>query len=416
MNRLQTISTRMGPDLRDAIEVMPGLGGVALWVKFVDSDDPALIAATDGATVAAGPRYHEYGDCERRFILLHQLLHVALAHPARAREMEKRIPDFDRRLHHVACDCIVNTALDGVRGILMPAAAVTLKEVLTLVGGWKEGDNPAEVLRRWSSEALYHLLAESGKRTELLTLGARSDDQNEDIPTSADWFQAGSSPSAEDVSTGQVIRAWASRLAAARGPLAQILNRLALEMPRVKTPWERILRDLLFRHSQRQRRPDPARPSRRWLALEGSLREREGVELPFERSVRPSRTGRIALAVDTSGSINDALLARFAAEVAAVLEQTDPQLRLIVCDAAVHEVRDFAGREGAKHLRGFKFRGGGGTDFRPAIDEAAKWRPDLLIYLTDLKGEAGTEPNFPILWAIPEGRPRAPWGRIVELV
>jgi len=29
------------------------------------------------------------------------------------------------------------------------------------------------------------------------------------------------------------------------------------------------------------------------------------------------------------------------------------------------------------------FRGGGGTDFRPAIAEAAKWKPDLLIYLTD---------------------------------
>ena len=30
MNRLQNAATRMGPDLRDAIEVMPGLGGIAL--------------------------------------------------------------------------------------------------------------------------------------------------------------------------------------------------------------------------------------------------------------------------------------------------------------------------------------------------------------------------------------------------
>jgi hypothetical protein len=47
----------MGPDLRDAIEAMPGLGGVALWVKFLDSDDPELIACTNGVHVEAGPGY-----------------------------------------------------------------------------------------------------------------------------------------------------------------------------------------------------------------------------------------------------------------------------------------------------------------------------------------------------------------------
>ena len=76
----------------------------------------------------------------------------------------------------------------------------------------------------------------------------------------------------------------------------------------------------------------------------------------------------------------------------------------------------FSSCEGAKLLRGFKFRGGGGTDFRPAIAEAAKWKPDLLIYLTDLEGDAGDEPAFPVLWAVPEGKPEAPWGKIVELI
>jgi hypothetical protein len=45
----------------------------------------------------------------------------------------------------------------------------------------------------------------------------------------------------------------------------------------------------------------------------------------------------------------------FAAEVAAVLVQTQPLLRMIVCDADVHQVQDFSGREGAKLLRGFEF-------------------------------------------------------------
>jgi predicted metal-dependent peptidase len=66
-------------------------------------------------------------------------------------------------------------------------------------------------------------------------------------------------------------------------------------------------------------------------------------------------------------------------------------------------------------LRNIKFKGGGGTDFRPAIAEAATWKTDLLIYLTDLEGDAGNEPLFPVLWAVPEGLAKAPWGRLIEL-
>jgi predicted metal-dependent peptidase len=415
MNRLNSIATRMGPDLRDAIEAMPGLGGVALWVKFLDSDDFGLIARTDGVHVEAGPRYEAFDDAERRFIVLHELLHVALAHPAREREMERRTEDFDARIYNIACDGIINAALDGVRGVRAPDIAVTLKDLLDPLGQWKKDDRPAEVVRQYSSEALYHLLVKNRSRIDFHVLNSGAEFSGKDL---AQWLGApamGGSISAVDDSNKETIRAWNSRLKMARGSLAGIFNRLARELPRVKTPWERILRDFLFRHARRKRRPDPSRPTRRWLALESDLRQREGVDLPFERATSAARTGRIALAVDTSGSIGESLLRHFAAEVAAVLQQTEPLLRLIVCDADVHQVYDFSGREGAKLLRGFKFRGGGGTDFRPAIAEATKWKPDLLIYLTDLEGAAGDEPAFPVLWAVPEGKAKAPWGKIVEL-
>jgi Putative metallopeptidase domain/VWA-like domain (DUF2201) len=416
MNRLNAVTTRMGPDLRDAIEAMPGLGGLALWVQFVDSDDPEMIAATDGVNVAAGPRYLEYSVNERRFVLLHELLHVALAHPARVKEMQKRCRDFDQCLFNIASDAIVNASLDGVRGIQMPDGSVTLERVLTLIGHWKTGDKIAEAVRRWSSEMLYRAMLSSGKQADLYALDAESGLKSTDIVATSGLPGAGCSQTQESGSTEETIRVWGARLAVARGSLAGVLNRLALELPRVKTPWERILRDMLFRHAQRKRRPDPSHPSRRWLALESHFKHHEGIDLPYERATKASRTGRIALAVDTSGSINDGILSRFAAEIAAVLKQTEPQLRLIVCDAGVHQICDFAGIEGAKLLRGFKFKGGGGTDFRPAIAEASKWKPDLLIYLTDLEGEAGDEPGFPVLWAVAEGRATAPWGRVIELV
>src|SRR5262245_13607421 len=341
MNRLNSVATRMGPDLRDAIEAMPGLGGVALWVKFLDSDDPELIACTDGVHVEAGPGYEKYDAAERRFIVLHELLHVALAHPARGREMERRTEDFDVQLYNISCDAIINAALEGVRSIHIPDGAVTLGELLSPLGYWKKDDSPAEVVRQWSSEALYHLLAKNRERIDLRALDPNTGFNGRDLTPAI-----GRSQTESDDSTEDEIRAWSSRLKMARGSLAGIFNRLIRELPRVKTPWERILRDLLHRHTRRKRRLDPSRPSRRWLALEGDLKEREGVDLPFERATRSARTGRVALAVDTSGSIDENLLRRFAAEVAAVLEKTEPLLRLIVCDADVHNVQDFFGREG----------------------------------------------------------------------
>ncbi len=411
MNRLGTVTTRMGPDLRDAIEAMPGLGGIALWVKFLDSDNPTVIARTDGVRVEAGPLYEKYSGAERQFIILHELLHVALAHAARGREMKRKTEGFDAKLYNFSCDAIINTALEGVRGLRAPDGVITLKRLLTAIGQWQKDDHPDEVIRKWSSEALYHLLAKN--RSKLNHLDSDGKFSGRDLMD--DLTAAGGLRPEADGSTEDEIRTWGSRLKTARGSLAGILNRLVADLPRVKTPWERILRSLLYRHARRKRRPDPSRPTRRWLALEWDLREREGVDLPFERATSAGRTGRIALAVDTSGSIDGPLLRRFAGEVAAVLEQTEPALRLIVCDADVHQIYDFSGRDGAKLLRGFKFKGGGGTDFRPAIAAADAWKPDLLIYLTDLQGTAGDEPSFPVLWALPEGRAEAPWGKIIEL-
>ena len=65
------------------------------------------------------------------------------------------------------------------------------------------------------------------------------------------------------------------------------------------------------------------------------------VDPPFDRATRATRTGRIALTVDTSGSIDESLLKRFAAEVATALEKAEPLLRLIVCGADIHQIHDF---------------------------------------------------------------------------
>jgi MoxR-like ATPase len=48
------------------------------------------------------------------------------------------------------------------------------------------------------------------------------------------------------------------------------------------------------------------------------------------------------------------------------------------------------------------------------LDEIFK-ASSAILNATDLEGDAGEEPEFPVLWAVPEGKAASSWGKIVEL-
>jgi predicted metal-dependent peptidase len=111
------------------------------------------------------------------------------------------------------------------------------------------------------------------------------------------------------------------------------------------------------------------RPSRRSAAL-------RGVILPSLRRPVP----RVAIVVDTSGSMREKDLAAALAEVAGVLRVVGVggnRTMVISCDAAVHVAR-------AVYTAGeVRLAGGGGTDLRVGITEALREKPHVVIVLTD---------------------------------
>jgi predicted metal-dependent peptidase len=377
-------------------------------------EEAEFIAATDGKTVFAGPAYEAYPPREKLFIVLHELLHVALAHPTRMRELAKRQRDFDPLLYNLAADALINSSLEKAVGLSAPAGAVMLQPLLTSLELWPPYARVEEEIRKWSSEALYLALRQHYQRMNG-SGGLRDIHQNN--PLGRD-LREGLGRSQSNPEAEAEIRSWARRLQLARGVMAGTLEYLAAELPQVKTPWERVLRNYLYRRIATKKFVNYTRPSRRWLGLEYEMHQREGLALPFEpdRS-RPGWGGRIAVAVDSSGSIEDQILARFGGEVAQIMAQTGSKVLLIVSDAAVHQSEELEGLAGQERLRKIRYKGRGGTDFRPAFSVAAVWKPDVMVYLTDLEGPAGEAPSFPVLWAIPPGLPKcqAPWGMLVEL-
>lgn len=67
---------------------------------------------------------------------------------------------------------------------------------------------------------------------------------------------------------------------------------------------------------------------------------------------------------------------------------------LIDCDAEVQQVTLHR-----KPIHGYTAKGGGGTDFRPAIAALRRTPLDVAVYFTDLGGTFPDKiPPFPFLW------------------
>ncbi len=197
--------------------------------------------------------------------------------------------------------------------------------------------------------------------------------------------------------------------------MPELFQRLAGELPRVETPWEQILRNLIQSAFQEATHKNYSRPNRRWLALERDYQSQAGVDLPFSPDTIKRRGARLAVALDTSGSIDKELLGRFLSEIAALCAFNQRNLVLIIGDAAVHQIAEIDWRDASDELARIKLTGGGGTDFRPLIKAAEDFTPDALVYLTDLYGETGDEPDFPVIWATHGVCGNAPWGEQIKL-
>lgn len=448
LNRAE--SSRMRPDLEAAIEYLPGLAGLALWCLFADTDDADAIAYTDGSTIYAGAGYEKFDEKERRFICLHEILHIALCHPQRFAELETRdAVGFNPQLLNIAADAIINVSLENLTGLKTPPDAWTLLRIWQCLEKAEDANKPPDAVvksiqiyhsfsstaqtrkianltraefiqaSRWSCEELYYFLkSQCRSQIELYAILAESDGRD---PLAGDLrpkASGASKPSESPTLAGesnQEKRTWQQRLSLLRGSVPELFDRLIKELPRVKTPWEQIFRSIVQTAFQEATLRNYSRPNRRWLALERDYKSQAGVNLPFAPERVKKRGTRLAVALDTSGSIDEGLLGRFTSEIAALVTFNQRNLVLLIGDAAVHQIAEIDWRDVTDELSQIKYTGGGGTDFRPLIEAAAEYEPDALVYLTDLYGETGDAPGFPVIWATHGAAGSAPWGEQINL-
>jgi predicted metal-dependent peptidase len=179
-----------------------------------------------------------------------------------------------------------------------------------------------------------------------------------------------------------------------------------------KVPWQQKLATLVRRGmADRAGAVDYRwnRPSRRQSALG------YGTGIPVLPALRAPNP-RVAVVIDTSGSMGDDEIKSALAETAGVVRAVGGVVTFIACDADVHAMRQVATWQQAAKL----IKGGGGTDFRPALEALAKDRRnpvDICVYLTDGYGTApDAEPPFRLIWTIIGGGHKpSEWGEMVQV-
>jgi predicted metal-dependent peptidase len=443
-------SHRGTPAVQRMVEYAPSTGSLALWIRHRDADGPEAppLVVNDGSTITYGPAFAELPLSRQTGLVAHEVLHVALRHAPRYLALRRQTGDVDLHLFNICADAIVNSTLSHL-GWLELLPGVRLEQLLAEVLGERPGTDQA--LLEWDLERLYRVMDDrrppqsastargkpgsSGKQGQSESGGeggaqpreesAQRTGARADGPRSARVRALGQSslrdlvpdesaerPEAE----AEQAREWRERLV--RGHAGDgahsILRALLADLPRVHTPWQQILRTRLAHALSLKRSLSWSRPARSYLANQG--RAANGRRMPWEPGFSSAKAiARLVVMVDVSGSIDEPLLNRFASEIEAISRRTEAELRVILGDDQVRSVETF--KPGSSNLREIQFQGGGGTDFTPLLEEAARYRPDIAVFLTDLAGPARVRPRFPVIWAVPaaEARRPHPFGRKLVL-
>lgn len=409
----------------------PFLGALVLRLPMVEAGAWCRTTGTDARKLYYNPQWVDAQSAAQvQFALAHEALHCALGHFARRGNRVQRKWDL-------ACDFAINPLLID-EGLKPPLGAQVLDLYLGMAAEEiypcldDSLDNETLDEHVWDGDeggqggsGDSDAQGQSGGSDDSPRDGNRGSGDPQD--TDSDAGAATPQPTGASEAPGDVQdsppppltaqqketlqQQWQRHLAAAAqrareaGKLSGLLARLTAEALAPQVSW----RAALAHYFSQASRGDYTwlRPSRRTGEMAG------GAIFPSLRS----HSGDIFVALDTSGSIQDADLAQFVGELNAIKGSLSVRLTLFACDAALAEDAPWVTEPWQEFCLPRKFEGGGGTAFTPVFDwiEREGAHPDALVYFTDAQGDMPqVPPNYPVLWLV-KGGASVPWGLRIQL-
>jgi len=398
-------------------------------------------AATDGRRLVYNPDFvQELTEQELIGLLAHEVLHCSNRHCTRRASR-------DPHQWNVACDLAINPLLTE-SGFTLPDGALfpgegpyakidagrSAEEIFTALTA-KPEEQPQEPGDDQQGDTDQDDQAESNQNNPSNQPGddSDSDDSGDTDQDGADSDAPGDAPGNQQgapdpgrcggvmdptddngrpvdlAEARQLDQEWKANVSAAqqiaerRGTLPAGIARMIGELLAPEVDWKAALREFMTRNAKSNY--NWKRPNRRFVHA--------GIYLPSRHS---QELGHVIAAIDTSGSIGEATLSRFAAELQDICEQGIERLTILYHDAEIVRVDEWTPDDGPLTLTPC---GGGGTDHNPVfewIEENTTEAPAVLVCLTDLWSDfPHDEPAYPVLWASIDPRKQHPFGERIDI-
>lgn len=409
-----------------------GFYGLLLMHMIYSVDEEMETAGTDGVRITFGCKFlDEISDSELDFVMMHEIMHIALQHCLRE-------GDFEHERFNIACDIVANSNI--LKENNMNLSSITIGkfgESMHTASDGKEG-------YEYTAEQVYHMLPQNqnkksgnksakGKGPEKQGQSVKGADANGSghnragaeqdgtggNDTDGRWDDHSRWGSSEDNSVVRDI--WIKRLEDAaqaiairdpsndRGLLPEFAQRLLKDLREPQTDWRNILNEFIQEEIVDYSFFPP---------------DRRFDDSPFflpDFNEKDDTVENILFMIDTSGSMSDDMVTAAYSEIKGAIDQFDGKLKgwLGFFDAAVTEPKAF---ENEDEFRIIRPEGGGGTDFEVIFEYVHQHMqenlPASIIILTDgyapFPKETVSE-GIPVLWLINNKDAEPPWGKVARI-
>ena len=379
----------------------PFFGLLLMHLKFY-LDENCSKAATDGERILFAPDFLEsLSDGELDFIILHEIMHVALLHVTRANTGQMNEDDE----WNMAADIVANSNILLENDMDLKSISVRSLGGVQLhnVPNGKEG-------YEYTLEEVYEMVKvvctaeDKGDKGESGGAGGTCDDHSL-------WGEESAEP-LDDL--------WKKRMKDAaeaiknrsnsRGLVPAFAERMLKELKNPQTDWRTILISFIQEEVTDYSFSPP---------------DRRFDDSPFflpDYNEKEDTVKDILFMIDTSGSMSDKMVTAAYSEVKGAIDQFNGKLRgwLGFFDAAIVEPKPFEDEETFKIIRP---KGGGGNEnfgiiFKYVSKHMDAEPPASIVILTDGyapfpdEKEAG---GIPVLWLLNNEDVKPPWGKIARV-
>lgn len=383
--------------LRARIAIMRDPRFLALQGIMMDGQctlvDDMPTAATNGRDVLIGRAFVDtLDDPTLRFVVLHEYYHVMYLHMITWAHLFEE----DAQLANMAADAVINLQLDDLAGARADGFLTVWPDAI--LDAKYRGMDTGEVYRRMKQQ--------QQQQQQRSASGGKAQPMDEHRPAQAQPGQSGPGEALGADEAQAVAKAVDNALrqaAIVAGKVGAEIDRSVKDLLQVTVDWRDVLKDFLRTYTAGDDLSTWRRPSRRGMA--------QDVYMPSRIS---EGAKRIAIGIDTSGSIGRDQLRRALSEIMGACETVKPEaVDVVYWDASVagHEV--YEGDAVTTLADVTKPRGGGGTDptCMARYLDARGIKPDCIIQFTDgLIGKNWGSWPAPVLWCISTKSVTAPSG------